>query len=103
MNKTKVTSEKKHDATKTGRPTELPEISDDCWREGDVHLIILKEYFRANLQDIVSICPDLMMLTNLCQLVVIQDSNTPNRNTNVCDITLIPKGYLIPVIPIGTA
>lgn len=70
MNITKSISEKKPLVTKTGRPTELPEKSDDCWCEWDDHLIILKEYFQDNFQDIVLICPDPMMLTNLCQLVV---------------------------------
>lgn len=55
INETKVILEKKPVATRTGRPTELPEISHDCWREWDDHLIILKEYFRVHFQDMVSI------------------------------------------------
>ena len=54
--------EKKPTASKSGRPTGLPEIQHDCWREWDEHLVILKEYLRVHFQDIESICPDPMMI-----------------------------------------
>ena len=47
------------------RPEELPEITHDCWQHWDEKLMTLKECFRKNLQDLKSICPDPMMLTEL--------------------------------------
>jgi hypothetical protein len=45
------------------RPEELPEITHNCWKEWDEILMILKEYFRRNFQDLESICPDPMRIT----------------------------------------
>ena len=47
------------------RPEELPEITHDCWQDWDEILMTLKEYFRKNFQDLESICPDPMLLTEL--------------------------------------
>ena len=40
----------------------MPKISNADWREYDDKLATLKEYLRANLQDLESICPDQMLL-----------------------------------------
>ena len=45
------------------KPVELPDIAHNGWKEWDDTLLGLKEYFRANFQDLESICPDPMKLT----------------------------------------
>lgn len=44
------------------RPEELPEIHHTDWRVYDDKLGSLKEFLRANTQDLESICPDQMLL-----------------------------------------
>jgi hypothetical protein len=51
------------------RPEELPEITHNCWRDWDEILMVLKEYFRRHFQDLESICPDPMMITNVPKYV----------------------------------
>ena len=47
------------------KPEELPEIKHNCYMEWDDILNCLKEYFRHNFQDMESICPDPMLLTDI--------------------------------------
>ena len=49
------------------RPEELPEITHNCWRDWDE--ILMEEYFRRHFQDLESICPDPMMITNVPKYV----------------------------------
>jgi hypothetical protein len=47
------------------KPEELPEIRHNCWMEWEDILMSLKEYFRHHFQDLESICPDPMLLTDV--------------------------------------
>ena len=80
------------------RPESHPEITNNGWKEWDDNMLKLKEYLRANFQDLKSICPNPMMLT-INPACKVYEFPTPDfAKLEALDESTDPKGYRVKLI-----